>query len=168
MPEGTWRWAVPPLPVDAGPDERREHRRSEIASQSEIRWRWVEVCSGTGLIRRVVPTGTVSFEPPRLGPITLGPPTRLSVALRPGQLPSDLSAIRERLAAAFDVDDVEVRRLAPGGWVTVELVEDGAGVPGDEIRPQPPDPDSPGAAPSRRHFPRRRRRGPFGGPRSRP
>ena len=105
-----------------------------------MRWIWNEVCSGTHMTRRVVPTGTLSWEPPRLGRIRLGPPTTLAVQLRPGQLVDDLLAIADRLAAAFGVDDIDVRRLA-GDWLLVELIEDhGADVDGSPETPRRPGP----------------------------
>lgn len=113
-----WRWAIRPLPLNADPNERRRHRMMEIQVQNEIRWIWNEIW----LARRIVPLGTGSGEPPMIGRIVLGPPTRFIVQLRPGQLQKDLAAISSRLAAAFEVSDVRVVKLV-ADWITIELVE---------------------------------------------
>lgn len=171
MREPVWRWALPPLRPGASSSERGLRRREEMALEQQIRSIWTAFCSRVDLVERLGPTMAESWTPPTIGPITLGPPTRFSVCLHPGQLRTDLEDVRPRLAAAYEVDDVIVRDLVRG-WATVELVEHGAGgaepdapgVPSDvgrKRRPLRP------AEPSRpRHpFPRRARRGPFGGPR---
>ncbi|MDD7920150.1 hypothetical protein [Actinomycetospora callitridis] len=168
------RWALPPVPEHAGRGERRWHAAAEARARGEIRWIWNEVCSGAHLARRVVPTGTGSFEPPRLGRIRLGPPTTLTVQLRPGQLLADLLAVDDRLAAAFGVTDIEIRRLA-GDWLLVELVE-GPELGVDELPPSPQrpgpttDPSVPGpVVPAKPECVRPGRRGslrPYGAPRS--
>jgi hypothetical protein len=166
------RWALPPLTEFASRAERRDQMAAETEARAEIRWIWNEVCSGLHLTRRIVPTGTASFEPPRLGRIRLGPPTTFTVELRPGQLIDDLLAIDDRLAAAYGVDDIEVHRLVEN-WVRIVLVEHRAVGPGwtREI-PERPDPDTGPVAvgtdePVRDEAGRRGWRGSSGGPRSR-
>jgi hypothetical protein len=92
--EPVWRWAPAPLPLNPGGRDLREQRREEDALKQQMRWIWNEFCSGVDLTHRTVPTGYGTREPPRLGPIDLGPPTRFSVELRPGQLPRDFLDVR--------------------------------------------------------------------------
>jgi hypothetical protein len=113
------RWAGPPSGQPAAWD---------TDSRSEIRWRWGEVCAGFDLSRRVLPDdGPRSI--PHIGRITLGPPTRFTVRLRPGLRRQHIVDIAPQLALAFEVDEVHVRDLA-SGWLSVELVEQPAFVPG--------------------------------------
>ncbi|MBC3190944.1 hypothetical protein H7X46_07695 [Pseudonocardia sp. C8] len=107
----SWRWAGPPG-QDTVFDAENRH---------EIRAIWREVCAGYRLTRRVVPDdGPRAF--PHIGQIELGPPTRFTVRLRPGQLADDIADLIPRLAAAYEVDDVRVSQ--PGrGWALVELIE---------------------------------------------
>ena len=133
------RWALPPLPENAGWAERRWHVTAEIQVRGEIRWIRNEVCSGTHMIRRIVPSGVASFEPPRIGRISLGPPTTFTVELRPGQLIHDLLAIGDRLAAAYSVDDVKIHSVVVG-WVRVVLVEREVGGGQSHRAPTRPEP----------------------------
>lgn len=107
-----WRWAGPPGGQGAAWD---------TDARTEIRWRWGEVCGGFGLNRRILPDDGPRGIP-HIGRITLGPPTRFTVRLRPGQSRRDIADLAPRLAMALEVEDVHVRDLA-AGWVSVELVE---------------------------------------------
>lgn len=143
-----WRWAGPPEGRDAGWD---------TDARTEIRWRWGEVCSGVGLTRRVFPEGCRSI--PHIGRITLGPPTRFTVRLRPGQSRQDIADIAPRLALAFEVRNVRVRDLATG-WVSVEMVEQAALLTVVQCADRPPDASPPAPSPqprSLRWWPHRRR-----------
>lgn len=136
-----------------------------MAAEQQIRWIWVAFCAQVGLVERLGPTIAESWTAPTLGPVTLGPPTRFSVHLRHGQLRADLEKVRPRLASAYEVDDAIVRDLVRR-WVTVELVEHGVADSTDETEPPAIDQPRRRLTPPLRHFPRRRRRGPSGGPRS--
>lgn len=111
------RWAVPP-PLLLG----RAHAAAEKYARHEIRWIWSEICEGTGLMRRIPPFPG-RLEPPRIGRVTLGPPTSFTVELRPGMFARDLVDIAPRVAAAYGVAAVGVEPLVRG-WVTVDLIED--------------------------------------------
>lgn len=161
---GTPRWAPLPPPANASRAARDRYAAEACRARSEMRWIWNEVCSGLDLTRRVVPTGTVTREPPRLGRITLGPPTRFTVELRPGQLRQDVGQWSTRIAAAYGVPEVAVDDLVHG-WIVVELVErlavdDAVTVAPDPLASPPPleRPARDGAGPG----PRR----PYGRPRS--
>lgn len=164
------RWAVPPLPERPSRRERAQHAADEAYARHQILWIWNEVCAGEYLIRRVVPTGAMTWEPPRIGRVHLGPPTTFTVEMRPGQLREDFTAIGPRLAAAFEVREVRVEDLVRG-WLLVELVE-GCEDLRDQQSWRPPtinaSPAAPAAIepPSRGHVGRRGWRRPFGGPRS--
>jgi hypothetical protein len=162
------RWEPAPLPPDPTWRELREYRLEEAALKAQMRWIWNEFCSGVELTHRIVPTGYGSREPPRLGQITLGPPTRFNVELRPGQLPEDLLAVGDRLAAAYLVDDVDVWPLQER-WVKVELIERRSTRPRRDTMPIDPPrlPRRGEVRTSGRHWPRRERReqrGPTAGP----
>ena len=171
------RWSVPPLPERPSRRQREQQAAEEAYARHQIKWIWNEVCAGTFMIRRIVPTGTVSWEPPRIGRVRLGPPTTFTVELRPGQLRADFIDIRERLAAAFEVRDVVVTDLVRG-WLLVQLVEgcDEMVTPPPPARPPGRDPminTSPAApteieSPHRPgdHLGRRGWRRPFGRPRT--
>lgn len=164
------RWAVQPLAPDASQAVKRQHSADEASLRHEVRWRWNEVCSGNHLTHRIVPTGVASREPPRIGRISLGPPTTFSVNLRPGQLLADFSAISVRLASAFEVDDVLIENLAPG-WLRIVLVERRRAAVRDASPNGPPDSSHAAVTKPRPpiregpHLGRRGRRRPFGGPR---
>ena len=169
-----YRWAVPPLPGRLTRRERRWQAAAERQARAEIRWIWSEVCSGALLTRRIVPTGTASWEPPRFGRVVLGPPTTFTVELRPGQLVDDLLEIDRRLAAAYQVDGVDIRPLV-ANWVRIELVEHRGARPGRSLRaPARPGPSTAPLAPDADPLPERRYRdhrelgsgGSAGGPRS--
>jgi hypothetical protein len=171
MCEPLGRWAPAPLPLNPSRRDLREYREDEIALKQQMRWIWNEFCSGVELTHRIVPTGFGTREPPRLGEITLGPPTQFNVELRPGQVPQDLLAVRDRLAAAYLVDDIDVRPLRER-WLKIVLVERGVNRGRHDTKPIEP-PREPGphrgdVRTSGRHWPRRQRRGPTGGPRSGP
>lgn len=162
------RW-VPATPTSLVSRRDLRARQAEEADlKRDIRWRWNEFCSGVDLTHRIIPTGFATREPPRLGPITLGPPTRFNIELRPGQLIQDLLDVRERLAAAYQVADADVLPLVPG-WVTVLLIEEDA----DRVRSSPLEPEDRAERgprrgeirPNARHLPPRRHRGPYGSPR---
>ncbi|NMO92111.1 hypothetical protein [Actinomycetospora sp. TBRC 11914] len=161
MREPFGRWAPAPLPPVPSSRDLREYRLEETALKHQIRWIWNEFCSGVELTHRIVPTGYGTREPPRLGNITLGPPTRFNVELRPGQLVQDLLAVGDRLAAAYLVDDVDVWPLAER-WVKIELVEYGIDDPRNHTTPiDPPRRSGPRrdeVRTSGRHWPRRERR----------
>jgi hypothetical protein len=161
------RWAPAPLPPNPSAEERREWRLEETALKHQVRWIWNDFCSGVELTRRIVPTGYATREPPRLGDISLGPPTRFNVELRPGQLVDDLVAVSDRLAAAYLVDDVDIWHVADR-WIRVELIEYGMDDPRTHTTPidppRAPAPGRPDVRTSGRHWPRRQHRGPTGGP----
>lgn len=172
------QWYVPPLPQQPSRAERRQYAAETSWAKNRIRWIWVRACSGTDLARWITVADRLTPDSPRLGPITLGQPTRLSVELLPGQRPQDIVDVAENLAAAYGVADVRVVGLVPG-WVTVELPVGHAALA--ESREGPvgqAEPGPPAAADSsatqlrsharrgRWHFGRRGTRGPAGGPRS--
>lgn len=87
----------------------------------DIKWQWRQACEYSGLARTVYsPTGPTTSIP-RIGRVTLGPPTTFTVRLQPGQLASDVQAASRRIAEAMSVFDVAVTRIATG-WVRVELI----------------------------------------------
>ena len=127
-----WRFAGPPGGQDAAFDTEARH---------EIRLIWREVCAGYGLTRRVLPDdGPRAF--PHIARLELGPPTRFLVRLRPGQLAVDIAELAPRLAAAYDVDDVQVRE-PHRGWASVELIEHRPPTLTVVDGTPPPDPDEP-------------------------
>lgn len=169
------QWAAPALPAAPTRAERRAHTAYEIESRTTIRVIWDEVCENTGLTARITSSGCFLREPPVMGPITLGPPTRFSIALRPGQIVEDIAGMAHRLAVAYRVDDVVVRQLTQG-WVSVVLVEHLLAAPQADDGLAPVD-DGPSGGPRfgssesrsarrRTHLGSRDRRRPFGRPRS--
>lgn len=122
-------WAGPPGGLRAADQAYARH---------EIKSIWREVCVGSHLARRLLPTGS-TWAPPRIGRITLGPPTTFTVELRPGQSGQDIDDAAPHLAQAYGVADVYVTDLVRG-WVTIELIEDvGALIaPADPIDPTDP------------------------------
>ncbi|MDN5918639.1 MAG: hypothetical protein L0I76_26660 [Pseudonocardia sp.] len=128
----TWRWAGPPGGKDTGFDTEARH---------EIRAIWREVCAGYGLTRRVLPDdGPRAF--PHIQRIDLGPPTSLTIRLRPGQLAADIAELAPRLAAAYEVADVLVSEPRRGSALVV-FVEHPPMLTIVNGRSAPPDPDEP-------------------------
>ncbi|GAA4795729.1 hypothetical protein GCM10023200_34720 [Actinomycetospora chlora] len=177
------RWAPLPLPPHPTRADRLEYDGQASRARIAIRNIWMEFHTGLHTMTGpAAPVSILTWDPPLVGPITLGPPTRWSVELRPGQRAADFRALAGRLASAYEVDDVVVADLARG-WISIWLVEH----VGAETVPTPDVPARPAVEPTRpapapvgqpsarrtgriRHhrlpLGSRWRRRPFGGPRT--
>lgn len=175
------RWAPPPPPSDATRAERSRHAAEEQYARHEIRCIWDDFFQSFLLVTGIDgPAGVLAWQgQPEIGPITLGPPTRFSIKMRPSQRRDDFSALAPRLAVAYDVDAVVITDSAEG-WLTILLLEhaDDAGrsqngvVPatlGEGTREATPSPipSGRGGRGHRRPLGLRGWRRPFGGPRTR-
>jgi hypothetical protein len=105
--------------------QRRTQRRDESDFAAErigdIQWQWRQVCEISGLGRLIFTPSGQAVSIPRITQVVLGPPTRFTVRLQPGQLASDVAKVAPRIAAAMHAHDAVVTELAIG-WVLVELV----------------------------------------------
>lgn len=109
-----------------GGQHRRSHERDlradRVDAVQEIAWSWRKACEGAGLGERMQTPSGHSVGVPRVGRITLGPPTLITLQPRPGQTRERIAALGPSLAATMGVSEIRVWDLAPG-WVTVELME---------------------------------------------
>lgn len=113
---------------------RRDQALDDAHERGEIAWAWREACMGSGLEQVVdLPTGPTTGVP-RIGRVMLGPPTTITVRLRPGQLRGDVAAAAPRLAEVMGVPGIGVADLAPG-WVVIELLTAPVGATGCRPRP---------------------------------
>jgi hypothetical protein len=89
----------------------------------EIKQLWREACEGSGLCQRIsTPSGwTVAI--PRIGQVTLGDPTSMTVRLRAGQLLSDIDAVAPRIAYAMGIGGLRVTKTSAPMWARVELLD---------------------------------------------
>jgi hypothetical protein len=99
---------------------RREQAIDEKMCIGDIRWQWRQACRVTGLGRLIYTPSGPTMSVPRVGRVTLGSPTTLTVALHPGQLPEDVEQVGRRIAVAMGVAEIRVRPLA-AEWIVVEL-----------------------------------------------
>jgi hypothetical protein len=106
--------------------QERDLRADQVDAVQEIAWSWRKACEGAGLSEPIQTPSGQSVGVPRVGRITLGPPTTITLQPRPGQTRERIAALGPSLAASMGVSEIRVWDLAPA-WVTVELVR----TPGD-------------------------------------
>ena len=88
--------------------------------KQEVRRLWREACANTRLgLRTHTPNGW-TITVPRIGHITLGDPTSMSVELRPGQMAADVIAVAPRIAYAMGVDSLRVTEMPAQSWLKIE------------------------------------------------
>jgi hypothetical protein len=120
----------------------RGHEAIEALRIADIKSRWREACKHSGLAPLAfTPSGQHMFFP-RIGQVTLGPPTTFTVLPHRGQLLSDFEAASDRIAAAMGVAKVGIRPLADWApdWIVIELVDGLAEPPPGVVKlsPRPP------------------------------
>lgn len=88
----------------------------------ELRWSFRQACIGVGVCQAVdgVIAGT-SYRTPEVTNVDLGPPTRMTVRMLPGQLPAELAAAGRQLAPHLGAAMLRVKDRGHG-WAIVQLL----------------------------------------------
>lgn len=101
--------------------QERDLRAARVDAVQDVAWSWRKACEGAGLSEPIQTPSGHSLGVPRVGHISLGPPTTITLQPRPGQTREQIAALGPSLAASMGVSKIRVWDLAPA-WVTVELV----------------------------------------------
>jgi hypothetical protein len=104
----------------------------------EIKRLWRMACERSPLAQWIpTPTGwTVSI--PRIGAVTLGTPTSITVQLLTGQMLSDVQAVAPWIARTMGASGLRVSKMCTPTWARVEFLDrpepdDGQVEPGDGV-----------------------------------
>ena len=117
--------------------QERDLRADRVDTVQQIAWSWRKACEGAGLSQSIYTPSGHAVAVPRVGRITLGPPTLITLQPRPGQTREGIAALGPSLAAMMGVSEIRVWDLAPG-WVTVELVRTSRATTVTPFPPRPP------------------------------
>jgi S-DNA-T family DNA segregation ATPase FtsK/SpoIIIE len=101
----------------------REERWAQHELQESLRWAFREACIGCGVAIAVdAPVAGTGFRTPEVTNIDLGPPTRFTVRMLPGQVPTQLQ--RAGLLIAPHLGGVALRVEDRGlGWAIVTVLD---------------------------------------------
>jgi hypothetical protein len=100
---------------------RRDRERAAAELIKDLRWQWRSACSVSPLAHMIYTPSGPTRAVPLLGHVDVGPPTVLSVQMRPGQSVADFVAAAPAIAPALGATALEVTPLVPG-WVRIVLV----------------------------------------------
>jgi hypothetical protein len=117
--------------------QERDLRADRVDAVQDVAWSWRKACEGAGLSEPIQTPSGHSLGVPRVGHITLGPPTTITLQPRPGQTREQIAALGPSLAASMGVSEIRVWDLAPT-WVTVELVRNPRATAVTRFPPTPP------------------------------
>jgi hypothetical protein len=105
-------------------ERTRQREQAEAAADliRDLRWRWRSVCAATSLSHIVYTPSGATRAVPMIEHVDLGPPSSLTVKMRPGQRLADFTAAAPVIAPALNATALEVTPLA-APWVRIVLLQ---------------------------------------------
>lgn len=115
-------WFARQLEEHARRRRERDYARETAFFAEALRRVWREACEGTNTCQRVDSPTRITIRTPRIGSVAMGPPSSFLVELMPGQEPTDIAKVGDRLAHTLCFDRLRIEPHA-GRWVRIELLD---------------------------------------------